>query len=81
MIAATGRPSQGPVPGWGADQAGSPEFPVTFSRPAGRAGALANSFRWSGTGTIKITDRALNGMSDANEDQREAWRLTNWPPR
>lgn len=64
MIATPGRSSEDPLPRLGTAGAEAPEFQVLFSRPAdfaGRPDSRANSFRWSGSGTIHIMERGLRG--------------------
>jgi hypothetical protein len=62
MITTTGRFPEEPLPRLGSEGAEAPEFPVTFSRPAdlvGRSEARPNTFRWAGSGTIRVLERGL----------------------
>jgi hypothetical protein len=62
MITTTGRFPEEPLPRLGSEVAEAPEFPVTFSRPSdmvGRSDARPNSFRWAGSGTIRVLERGL----------------------
>jgi hypothetical protein len=62
MIATSGRSSEDPLPRLGTEGAEAPEFQVRFSRPAdftGRPDPQPNSFRWSGSGTIRVMERGL----------------------
>ncbi len=66
MITTTGRFPEEPLPRLGSDGAEAPEFPVKFSRPtdlAGRSDTRPNTFRWTGTGTIRVMERGLMVMA------------------
>jgi hypothetical protein len=62
MITTSGRFPEEPLPRLGAEGAEAPEFPVTFSRPsdlASRSDTRPNTFRWAGSGTIRVMERGL----------------------
>ncbi len=62
MITTTGRFPKEPLPRLGSEVAEAPEFPVTFSRPVNLAGhpdTRPNTFRWAGSGTIRVLERGL----------------------